>query len=179
LYDSYPNELQRIGTLTSSERKMNAASQALIAEVVPQSRLTPPAMNAKGASRAAVLTSWKEIARYMGKGVRTVQRWEQDFGLPVRRPYGSNKKAILARPQDLDAWVAMRCQSRASLAIPTDTALGNGTGRLAGKLCALNAEVTTSRMLRASNRALVQEVTSALEQLRASIISIEIKRRAP
>lgn len=34
---------------------------------------------------AQVFTSWKEIARYMGKGVRTVQRWEQDFGLPVRK----------------------------------------------------------------------------------------------
>jgi hypothetical protein len=23
------------------------------------------------------MTCWKEIARYLGKGVRTVQRWEQ------------------------------------------------------------------------------------------------------
>jgi len=33
----------------------------------------------------AVLTSWKEIAAYFGIGVRTVQRWERQFGLPVER----------------------------------------------------------------------------------------------
>ena len=27
----------------------------------------------------SVFTSWKEIACYLGKGIRTVQRWERDF----------------------------------------------------------------------------------------------------
>ncbi len=31
-----------------------------------------------------VLNSWKEIACYLGRGVRTVQRYERDLGLPVR-----------------------------------------------------------------------------------------------
>lgn len=53
----------------------------------------------------AVLTSWKEIAQYVGSGVRTVQRWEQDFGFPVRRPKTPVKKAILARPCDIDRWL--------------------------------------------------------------------------
>lgn len=60
----------------------------------------------------AVLTSWKDIARYLGKGVRTVQRWEQEFGLPVRRPLGSVRNAVLARPSDLDAWIALRFAPR-------------------------------------------------------------------
>lgn len=50
------------------------------------------------------LTSWKEIAAYLGKGVRTVQRWEQRFGLPVRRP-SANSHIIFALPTELDAWV--------------------------------------------------------------------------
>lgn len=53
-----------------------------------------------------VLTSWKEIAGYMGKGVRTVQRWEQSFGLPVRRASASDHTAVLAVPQELDLWIA-------------------------------------------------------------------------
>jgi len=61
---------------------------------------------------ANVLTSWKEIANYLGKGVRTVQRWERLFGLPVRRPKGKNRHAILAIPEELDAW--LRSQSTAS-----------------------------------------------------------------
>jgi hypothetical protein len=31
------------------------------------------------------LDSWKEIAAYLKRGVRTVQRWERTSGLPVHR----------------------------------------------------------------------------------------------
>lgn len=32
------------------------------------------------------LTSWKEIAQYLLKGVRTVQRWEHEVELPALPP---------------------------------------------------------------------------------------------
>lgn len=54
---------------------------------------------------AAVLTSWKEIASYLGKGVRTVQRWEREMDLPVRRPKPKEKQIVLAFPDELDDWV--------------------------------------------------------------------------
>ena len=31
------------------------------------------------------LDSWKEIAAYLNRGVRTVRRWEEEEGLPVHR----------------------------------------------------------------------------------------------
>jgi phage terminase Nu1 subunit (DNA packaging protein) len=52
-----------------------------------------------------LLTSWKEIASYLGKGVRTVQRWEQQFGLPVRRPNEKVKGIVHATREDLDVWL--------------------------------------------------------------------------
>jgi hypothetical protein len=52
-----------------------------------------------------VLTSWKEIARYFGRGVRTVQRWEGEFGLPVRRAEGSDHRAVMAVTDELDVWI--------------------------------------------------------------------------
>jgi phage terminase Nu1 subunit (DNA packaging protein) len=52
-----------------------------------------------------VLNSWKEIASYLGRGVRTVQRWEQELGLPVRRPRGKERSAVIALKPDLDAWL--------------------------------------------------------------------------
>lgn len=52
-----------------------------------------------------VLNSWKEIAAYLDRGVRTVQRWETDLGLPVRRPRGKNRSAVLAMRADLDEWL--------------------------------------------------------------------------
>ena len=48
------------------------------------------------------LTSWKEIAAYLGKGVRTVQRWSAERGFPVRRP---GRNIIVAIPSEIDAWV--------------------------------------------------------------------------
>jgi hypothetical protein len=42
-----------------------------------------------------VFTSWKEIASFFGKGVRTVQRWERKFGLPISRPTAA-KNVVLA-----------------------------------------------------------------------------------
>lgn len=121
---------------------------------------------------AAVLTSWKDIARYMGKGVRTVQRWEQDFGLPVRRPLGSNKKAVLARPRELDAWVAFRCGSRAeqsSLGLPLDI---KARDRSLMVLSSLNAKIETSRLLRDNNIMLMNEVKAAVEELRGRLGSL-------
>lgn len=52
-----------------------------------------------------ILNSWKEIANYLGRGVRTVQRWERDLGLPVHRPKGKNRSAVLAFPEELSAWL--------------------------------------------------------------------------
>lgn len=52
-----------------------------------------------------VLNSWKEIAAYLGRGVRTVQRWERELGLPVRRPRGKERSAVVALKGDLDRWL--------------------------------------------------------------------------
>lgn len=52
------------------------------------------------------LTSWKEIAQYMRSGVRTVQRYERELGLPVRRPTGKSRGAVMATRAEIDAWVA-------------------------------------------------------------------------
>lgn len=54
---------------------------------------------------SATLASWKEIAQYLGKGVRTAQRWEQTLHLPVRRPKGQSKGTVLAIPKELDLWL--------------------------------------------------------------------------
>jgi hypothetical protein len=60
---------------------------------------------ANGAARHSILNSWKEIAAYLGRGVRTVQRWERDLGLPVRRPRRKDRSTVLAFAEELDAWL--------------------------------------------------------------------------
>jgi predicted DNA-binding transcriptional regulator AlpA len=61
-----------------------------------------------------VLTSWKEIAAYLGKGVRTVQRWETELGLPIRRPNPGDRRIVLAIPSEIDAWINKTTKRKAS-----------------------------------------------------------------
>lgn len=58
-------------------------------------------MNDQGQS----LSSWKEIAVYLGRTVRTCQRLEIIMGLPVHRLDGSPKARVFAYPAELDAWL--------------------------------------------------------------------------
>ncbi len=62
-------------------------------------------MDDKMAVNAEMLNSWKEVAVYLGRGVRTVQRWEIDLGLPVRRPRGKPRSAVIALKTELDSWL--------------------------------------------------------------------------
>jgi hypothetical protein len=55
--------------------------------------------------KSGVLNGWKEIANYLGFGIRTVQRYERKFGLPVRHVAAKGRGAALAFPEELDAWV--------------------------------------------------------------------------
>jgi hypothetical protein len=45
---------------------------------------------------SAQFHSWKEIAAYFRRDVRTVQRWEKDEGLPVHRSIHSKLSSIYA-----------------------------------------------------------------------------------
>lgn len=54
------------------------------------------------------LDSWGEIASYLGREVRTVQRWERTEGLPVRRHEHKKKSTVYAFTGELDAWIKKR-----------------------------------------------------------------------
>ena len=51
------------------------------------------------------LDSWKDIATYLGRNVRTAMRWEQGKGLPVHRLPGGQRQAVFAWRHELDAWM--------------------------------------------------------------------------
>ncbi len=53
----------------------------------------------------AILNSWKEIAEYVGRSARTLQRWERDLGFPVHRPHGKLRSAVVAIPSEIDSWI--------------------------------------------------------------------------
>jgi hypothetical protein len=50
------------------------------------------------------LDSWKEIAVYLGREVRTAQRWERHEGLPVHRHRHVKGNSVCASKHEIDAW---------------------------------------------------------------------------
>lgn len=60
------------------------------------------------------LESWKEIAAYLRRDVRTVQRWEQTDGLPIHRHRRAQRPIPYAYKAELDAWWTGRSGSSAS-----------------------------------------------------------------
>ena len=52
------------------------------------------------------LTTWPEIAAYIGRDARTAKRYEAGRGLPVRRVPGGGKAPVYAFSDELDAWLA-------------------------------------------------------------------------
>jgi Tol biopolymer transport system component len=60
------------------------------------------------------LESWKAIAAYFGRGVRTVQRWESEEGLPVHRLAHDTGGNVYARREELAAWWESRRRTLAA-----------------------------------------------------------------
>jgi len=55
------------------------------------------------------LDSWKEVACYLRREVRTVQHWEKNEGLPIRRHFHNRISTVYAFREEIDNWWASRC----------------------------------------------------------------------
>jgi hypothetical protein len=62
-----------------------------------------------------VLSSWKEIADYFGKDVRSVRRWEAKFGLPIHRHW-EKRQRVIAYPDELEQWLGSTVVQNSTLA---------------------------------------------------------------
>ena len=65
------------------------------------------------------LDSWKEIAEYLGRDVRTATRWEAQ-GLPLHRVPGGKGTSVFAYTDEIDAWMAGRRTDAADAAARPD-----------------------------------------------------------
>src|ERR1700730_856397 len=54
------------------------------------------------------LESWGEIAAYLRREIRTVQRWERYQGLPIRRLQIGKLSSVYAFRSELDKWYRER-----------------------------------------------------------------------
>lgn len=65
------------------------------------------------------LTSWKEIAAFVGRDERTVKRWEESRGLPVRRVPGTGRASVFAYGDEIEAWMRGDSSAAQGLLRPT------------------------------------------------------------
>jgi hypothetical protein len=110
------------------------------------------------------LTCWKDIAGYLGKAVRTAQRWERELGLPVRRPEGTDHKyAIIAHTRDLDAWMRTRWLTRAD--------------RNSGASTDGSSLISAAKTLRIVHQMLMEDNSTALAKLIETCNQLDESRR--
>jgi hypothetical protein len=109
-----------------------------------------------------LLSGWKDIASYLGKGVRTVQRYERELALPIRRPAGISTGSVIATKTEIDSWISaapLRKAFRQSLRA-ADT-----TENLKG----LSQQVTEMHRLCEIAAQLRNEMSAARRELMASL----------
>ena len=58
------------------------------------------------------LDSWKDIAHYLNRSVRTVQRWEMLEAMPVHRHCHNTGHSVYAYKHEIDAWRLNRSQEK-------------------------------------------------------------------
>lgn len=56
------------------------------------------------------LSSWDEIALYLGRGRRTVQRWHSTLELPVHKVNATARSKVFAYKAEIDRWLEMRAE---------------------------------------------------------------------
>jgi hypothetical protein len=115
-----------------------------------------------------VCNGWKEIADYLGKGVRTVQRYERQLKLPVRRPAQKSRGSVIALKAELDGWVQ---------ASPIRNTFLLDTGTLEKKQAetirkSIHDGITQMKHLRDEVTRLENEVRGTVELLRDSLTGL-------
>ncbi len=118
------------------------------------------------------LNSWKEIAEYVGRGVRTVQRWEAELGFPVHRPRNHLRSPVVAIPSEIDEWLrqGLTAQSAAMTSKRGDGLLLAQDKDLVATswfelAAALRENLEVQRTLRSRHRVLIQQLSETKKQL--------------
>jgi len=135
-----------------------------------------------------ILDSWKEIATFLRRGVRTVQRWEATEGLPVRRQNHLKKGTVYALRSELERW---RKNGRQRVEAPANPLVGINYSKLDSellhKLCIVarqHASLTRIRAARSDSgmertRRLHQEMREQIQMLNSLVIEAHPKSPPP
>jgi len=121
------------------------------------------------------LDSWKEIASYLRREVRTVQLWEKKEGLPVHRHFHKRLGSVYALRSEIENW--KRKVSREEESQTSSIAPKNVEPRTAIYVLPLNNTVPNFK--RVSNAdAIIEKTISGLEQFNPGQLTV-IRPKSP
>jgi hypothetical protein len=113
-----------------------------------------------------ILSGWKDIANYLGKGVRTVQRYEGELRLPVRRPARKARGSVVATKAELDAWVAASpIREQFQLRVASDP-------QYSRSMAAVKQGIEEMRALREQMSTLRADLRGSLQSLQHSVTAL-------
>ena len=122
------------------------------------------------------LGSWKEIAAYLNRDVRTVSRWEKSEGLPIHRHQHQKGASVYAYRPEIDRWWK---EKRARLASEVDAAVPEASApakaartrtMILGGAAILMLAAVASWMLWRSSR---PSITSPPERLMIAVLPLQ------
>jgi tetratricopeptide (TPR) repeat protein len=120
------------------------------------------------------LDSWKEIASYLRREVRTVQLWEKREGLPVHRHFHQRLGSVYALRSEIDRWkrqVSGETGSPEQESVARSRSFQGGLDRIAIYVLPLK-NVTVSSERRRLSDAIVAQTVAALEQVNPGKLGI-------
>jgi adenylate cyclase len=89
--------------------RMSHGSPQMLKRARNHLRMPAATTRQESETRASLrLDSWKEIANYLKRGVRTVRRWERQERLPVHRHVHSKQATVYAFAHEIDVWLKSR-----------------------------------------------------------------------
>jgi tetratricopeptide (TPR) repeat protein len=143
--------------------------QYMINNLTPKSPSPqPPDQSWVGADH---LDSWKEIASYLGREIRTVQLWEKREGLPIHRHFHKQAGSVFALRSELERWKRKVSRKSGSPEIESvEAAKGAEAGVTIRVLPLKNLIVSAER--RSICDGIVARTIAALEQLNPTQLHI-------
>lgn len=92
--------LAEVGSRNFSRKRANGCTlTASLCMVIAMAAFEP------ALAKPVVFRSWKSIAAYLNRGVRTVQRWHSDLQLPVHQVKAQSRSQVFAYKAELDQWL--------------------------------------------------------------------------
>ena len=121
-----------------------------------------PQQSENGSTARDRLDSWKEIATYLRREVRTVQLWEKNEALPVHRHFHRRLGSVYALRSEIDIWLQQASRTHADRRPAPSAPLKAGTQIAIGSLPLEIQAIQKER--RGLCESLVIETIAALEQ---------------